>query len=250
MSEDHVPAEPASEEAPSAKKAAKKATRKRVTKKAPRKNSVSAKEKDSEKSTADSPSLPVVALPGESLSALEKQEEPAPQPKQSASEDQGGAEEESMEKTLRKPVKGRTRDVRTENPEEESTENNSIGGDVEEASSQPQDGGRDKPGRNKRRERSDADEDSSERSEKGKGRSRRGRNRDRDSDDRQIKARPEVDFDQMSKKAWKIFESEVTEEGLALLDDRGLREYAKASLNAARIFLEEEARQKPSTAKD
>ena len=36
--------------------------------------------------------------------------------------------------------------------------------------------------------------------------------------------------------------SEVTEEGLALLDDRGLREYARSSLNAARIFLEEEAR--------
>ena len=48
--------------------------------------------------------------------------------------------------------------------------------------------------------------------------------------------------DHLRKKAWKIYESEVTEEGLALLDDSGLREYARSSFNAARIFLEEEGR--------
>ena len=34
----------------------------------------------------------------------------------------------------------------------------------------------------------------------------------------------------------------MTEEGLALLDDSGLRDYARASFNAARIFLEEQGR--------
>ncbi|MFT6181470.1 MAG: hypothetical protein ACJAQT_001865 [Akkermansiaceae bacterium] len=46
----------------------------------------------------------------------------------------------------------------------------------------------------------------------------------------------------MTKKAWEIFESEVTEEGLALLDDNGLRDYARSSFNAARLFLEEKGR--------
>jgi hypothetical protein len=34
----------------------------------------------------------------------------------------------------------------------------------------------------------------------------------------------------------------VTEEGLALLDDNGLRDYARSSFNAARLFLEEKER--------
>ncbi len=51
-----------------------------------------------------------------------------------------------------------------------------------------------------------------------------------------------VDSKTLAKKAWKIFESEVTEEGLALLDDNGLRDYARSSFNAARIFLEEKSR--------
>jgi hypothetical protein len=51
-----------------------------------------------------------------------------------------------------------------------------------------------------------------------------------------------VDSKDLAKKAWKIFESEVTEEGLALLDDNGLRDYARSSFNAARLFLEEKER--------
>ncbi len=78
---------------------------------------------------------------------------------------------------------------------------------------------------------------------------RRGRNRGRgrgnnnnNNREREVKARPSVSEDHLRKKAWKIYESEVTEEGLALLDDSGLRDYARASFNAARIFLEEEGR--------
>ena len=57
-----------------------------------------------------------------------------------------------------------------------------------------------------------------------------------------MKARPPVNEDHLRKKAWKIYESEVTEKGLALLDDSGLRGYARSSFNAARIFLEEQGR--------
>ena len=74
---------------------------------------------------------------------------------------------------------------------------------------------------------------------------RRGRNRGRgrgNNREREVKTRPPVDEDHLRKKAWKIYESEVTEEGLALLDDSGLRDYARASFNAARIFLEEQGR--------
>ena len=77
-----------------------------------------------------------------------------------------------------------------------------------------------------------------------RGRSRgRGRGRGQDRPEkREPKPKIEVDGKDMAKKAWKIFESEVTEEGLALLDDNGLRDYARSSFNAARIFLEEESR--------
>ena len=79
--------------------------------------------------------------------------------------------------------------------------------------------------------------------DRGEQRERRGRNRGRgrgNNREREVKARPPVNEDHLRKKAWKIYESEVTEEGLALLDDSGLRDYARASFNAARIFLEEQ----------
>lgn len=72
-----------------------------------------------------------------------------------------------------------------------------------------------------------------------RGRGRGGRER---GERRELKARIVVDPKELAKKAWKIFESEVTEEGLALLDDNGLRDYARSSFNAARLFLEEKER--------
>ena len=78
-------------------------------------------------------------------------------------------------------------------------------------------------------------QDSGERRGRGRGRRERGEKRDG-------KPRVAVDSKDLAKKAWKIFESEVTEEGLALLDDNGLRDYARSSFNAARLFLEEKER--------
>ena len=74
---------------------------------------------------------------------------------------------------------------------------------------------------------------------RGRGRGRGGRER---GERREPKPRVTVDSKDLTKKAWEIFESEVTEEGLALLDDNGLRDYAKSSFNAARLFLEEKER--------
>lgn len=94
--------------------------------------------------------------------------------------------------------------------------------------------------------RNDQDQsDSSERRgrNRGRNRNRNDRNERSDRNDRREEApRPSFSAKHLKKKAWKIFESEVTEEGLALLDDNGLREYARGSFNAARIFLEEAGR--------
>ena len=77
---------------------------------------------------------------------------------------------------------------------------------------------------------------------RGRGRNRgRGRGRGRSDDAPQNqKPRTPIDEEQLKKKAWKIYLSEVTEEGLALLDDNGLRTFARGSFQAARVFLEEE----------
>lgn len=98
-------------------------------------------------------------------------------------------------------------------------------------------------GKNGEQKSDSANDDSSDdRSEGGGGRSRgRGRGRRGGSGEREpSKPRQPVDGKELKKKAWKIFYSEVTEEGLALLDDKGLRAYARGSFNAARIYLEEE----------
>ena len=54
--------------------------------------------------------------------------------------------------------------------------------------------------------------------------------------------RPKLDSDEVSKKAWKIFLSEVGEEGLALIDDHDAREISRRCFRLAEIFLEEAAR--------
>ena len=85
------------------------------------------------------------------------------------------------------------------------------------------------------KEQSQVRQDSGERRGRGRGRRERG-------EKREGKPRITVDSMDLAEKAWKIFESEVTEEGLALLDDNGLRDYARSSFNAARLFLEEKER--------
>jgi len=82
--------------------------------------------------------------------------------------------------------------------------------------------------------------------QQGKGRNRRGRrNRNNKGDQpqqaQQVQA-PQIDDKELSKRAWKIFLSEVSEEGLALIGDKEGRELSKRSFRLAEIFLEEQGR--------
>jgi len=54
--------------------------------------------------------------------------------------------------------------------------------------------------------------------------------------------RSKVDSDEVAKKAWKIFQAEVGEEGLALIDDHDAREISRRCFRLAEIFLDEAAR--------
>lgn len=54
--------------------------------------------------------------------------------------------------------------------------------------------------------------------------------------------RVSLDLEEVSNKAWKIFLSEVSEEGLALIGDNDARDLTRRSFRLAEIFLEEKAR--------
>ena len=60
----------------------------------------------------------------------------------------------------------------------------------------------------------------------------------------QLQQAPRVplDLEEVSKKAWRIFLSEVSEEGLALIGDNDARDLTRRSFRLAEIFLEEKAR--------
>lgn len=51
--------------------------------------------------------------------------------------------------------------------------------------------------------------------------------------------RPKLDPELVAKKAWRIYLSEVSEEGLALINDHDARELSRRSFRLAEIFLEE-----------
>lgn len=61
----------------------------------------------------------------------------------------------------------------------------------------------------------------------------------------QAAPRPKLDPEKVAKHAWKIYLSEVCEEGLALIGDSDARELSRRSFRMAEIFLEEEARREP-----
>lgn len=204
-----------SEETPPAKKAARKTVRKKsASKRAPRKSATS------ENSTSDE-QLPL----GEAAPATDSPPQEAPV------------------KKVREPKSG-VRDARRETSDEPLT--NEVSEKLVSSENSSKD--EQKPRQNdQRRDQSRSDQGNSDQGEgRNRGRNRgrgRGQERDRERPEkREPKARVSVDGKEMAKKAWKIFESEVTEEGLALLDDNGLRDYARSSFNAARIFLEEEGR--------
>ncbi len=80
------------------------------------------------------------------------------------------------------------------------------------------------------------------------GKKKRRRNRRRGGNDAaapsQVPADVTIDKDQLEKCAWKIYLAEVSEEGLALMDDRTGIEAARRSFRMAEIFLIEAARSK------
>jgi len=216
-----------SEETTPAKKAARKSVRKKsASKRTPRKSA------SSESSTSEEQ----LSLDGA-------------QPAEAAAPSHEDTSELQAKKEATKPRKGRepksgVRDARRE-PSEESDSTTEVSEKLVPEEEGP---GEDRRERSQDSQREQGRNDQSE--SRGRGRNRgRGRGQDRGQDrererpeKRETKPRVQVDGKDMAKKAWKIFESEVTEEGLALLDDNGLRDYARSSFNAARLFLEEKGR--------
>lgn len=78
---------------------------------------------------------------------------------------------------------------------------------------------------------------------------RRNRNRNREDNNRdalQNRNTPSVDPEELYRRAWKIFLGEVTEEGLALMDDRTAAEASRRAFKVAEIFLQEAGRHRPA----
>ena len=84
----------------------------------------------------------------------------------------------------------------------------------------------------------------------GNGRRKRRRNRNRRGGEGNQQSQPQntprVDPDELYRRAWKIFLGEVTEEGLALMDDRTAAEASRRAFRVAELFLQEAARHKPA----
>lgn len=80
--------------------------------------------------------------------------------------------------------------------------------------------------------------------EQGENRPRRGRNRrggnSRDREDGQ--KRPPIDKNEAAIKAWEIYQGELEEEGVSLVDPRRARDVARRCLDLATIFCEERDR--------
>lgn len=207
-----------SEETPPAKKAARKTVRKKsATKRAPRKSA--------KKETSN----PEEQLPLAEAEASAESDTSAKEPATSKTED----DNKPAAKKARGPKSG-VRDARKETADEPIPDEvaEKLVPD-EDSSEEPK-----KKTREPQRDQNRSEQNQNQNERRGRG---RGRNRER-GEKREPKPRLPVDSKDLAKKAWKIFESEVTEEGLALLDDNGLRDYARSSFNAARLFLEEKGR--------
>ena len=212
-----------SEETQPAKKAARKAVRKKsATKRAPRRSSKSGSSEDKEKD-----------LPLGEKTASEAS---------SKDQDSNGKKDEVEPARKAREHKSGIRDARRE------VADGPILDEISEKLVPDLDGStgsEGKSGQKKQARKNDSSgalmEQSQVRQDSGEGRGR-GRGRRERGGKREGKPRVTVDSMDLAQKAWKIFESEVTEEGLALLDDNGLRDYARSSFNAARLFLEEKER--------
>ena len=101
-----------------------------------------------------------------------------------------------------------------------------------------------KKGEEKASAENPSDEEASGGDEKGEGRNRRGRNRrggNRDREDSGPKRAP-IDKDEAAVKAWEIYQGELEEEGVSLVDPRRARDVARRCLELATIFCEERDR--------
>ena len=81
-----------------------------------------------------------------------------------------------------------------------------------------------------------------------KRRRNRNRNRENGQQPQQPQTTPQVDPQELVRRAWKIFLGEVTEEGLALMDDRTAAEASRRAFRVAELFLIEAARHRPAAA--
>ena len=200
-----------SEETPSAKKAARKSVRKKTAKKSAAKKPASSESEEQ---------LPLSESAAPSEPAVQEEKRPS-------------------DGRNREPKSG-VRDARRERPSDSDSApevvKKLVPDNAQKESRNEQKESRDQP-------RNDQDQfENGDRRLRNRGRNR-GRNERNDRNEKREEApRSSISAKHLKKKAWKIFESEVTEEGLALLDDNGLREYARSSFNAARIFLEEAGR--------
>ena len=73
-------------------------------------------------------------------------------------------------------------------------------------------------------------------------RRRNRRNRENAEQQQPQAPAPKVDPDELVRRAWKIYLGEVTEEGLALMDDRTAAEASRRAFRVAELFLQEAAR--------
>jgi hypothetical protein len=208
-----------SEETPPAKNTARKSVRKKgAAKRAPRKNAKKETSTSEEQLPLSDSATPVDAGNSEMETSPRTESEENPPPRKD-----------------REPTKSRVRDARRETADEP------IANEVREKLV-PDEGPGEEPQRREKVKEPQRDQHRPDQNDhRGRG---RGRDRDREQrpEKREPKIRVSVNSKDLAKKAWQIFESEVTEEGLALLDDNGLRDYARSSFNAARLFLEEKSR--------
>ena len=98
---------------------------------------------------------------------------------------------------------------------------------------QKQNGGGEAKGRRPERDRD-------KRSESGS--SRRSGGPRRSGGRRAPAARPPIDEEELGIKSWKVFQQEIAEEGLALIDESSARQLAEKSIIVTRAFLEERER--------
>jgi hypothetical protein len=162
----------------------------------------------------------------------------------------------TVRKTIRRVRKVASKHAKEEHPESDAaakTESPSEGG--EEQAEARGDAPKKRPPRSNQRgsrgssESEDGGDPSKPEGRERKGSERRsGRQRRTSSGTTPRRVAEPVNQKSLSKKAWKIFQADIAEEGIALVDDKTGRNLALRSFELARMFLEEEGRHRRSVA--